>query len=268
MILVTGASGQLASGVIERLRRLGADVVGGSRTPGEGMRRLDFEDPGSLDLSGVDTLVMVSAGRGEDDVVIDRHQAVVQAAVRDGVRHVVYTSVTTAGEHLVHAVSHRATERLIRDSGVKWTILRNGMYAEAFAMLLTWGGDGVIESPYAEGVLAAAPRADLAEAAAVVASDAAAHEGRVYDLVGRPLSTADVAGALGAGWRKIRLDEFRAGLERQAGLLPVQREMGMSIASNVRHGFLAGQNPQLEKLIGRRPADPVPVAAAVLGARR
>ncbi|MFT8394773.1 NAD(P)H-binding protein [Propionibacterium sp.] len=268
MIWVTGASGRLASGVIERLRARGADVVGASRTPGEGMRRLDFDEPDSLDFRGADTLVLVSAGRGEDDVVIARHRAVVDAAVRDGVSHLVYTSVTTAGEHLVHAVSHRATERLIRDSGVAWTILRNGMYAEAFAMLLAWGEDGVLESPYADGVLAAVARADLAEAAAFVVHDPAVHAGQVYDLVGRPMSTADVAEAAGVGWRTIRLGEFRARLEHRTGLLPVQREMALSIASNVRHGFLADQNPQLEQLIGRYPADPVPVAADVLSASR
>lgn len=265
MILVTGANGRLASGVIRLLRGRGADVVGASRTPAEGMRRLDFDEPDSLDFRGADTVVLVSAGRGEDDVVVARHRAAVDAAVRDGVSQLVYTSVTTAGEHLVHAVSHRATERLVRESGLDWTILRNGMYAEAFAMLLGRGADGVLESPYADGVLAAVARADLAEAAAVVAHDPAVHAGRVYDLVGRPMSTADVAGAAGAGWRTIGLGEFRARLERQTRLLPVQREMALSIASNVRHGFLAAQGPQLEQLIGRPPTDPVPVAAHALG---
>ena len=173
MILVTGASGRLASGVIGRLRERGADVVGGSRTPGDRMRRMDFDRPGELDFRGTDTLVLVSAGRGEDDVVIGRHTAAVAAARRDGVGHIVYTSVTTAGDHLVHAVSHRATERAIRESGLAWTILRNGMYAEAFAMLLNWGEDGALESPYGSGALAAAARDDLAEAAAVVAADPA-----------------------------------------------------------------------------------------------
>lgn len=268
MILVTGASGRLAGKVIDDLHRRGADVVGGSRTPADGMRRVDFDRPDELDFRGANTLVLISAGRGEDDIVIGRHRAAIAAAQRAGVGHIVYTSLTTAGDHLVHAVSHRATERLIRESGTAWTILRDGMYAEAFAMLLARGADGAVESPYGEGALAAVARDDLAEAAAVVAADPAPYAGAVYDLVGRPMTVADVARALGVGWRTIGLAEFRACLQARSGLLPVQREMAVSIASNVRHGFLAAPGPDLARLIGRPLADPVQIAARICGTGR
>ncbi|MEU9060848.1 NAD(P)H-binding protein [Streptomyces sp. NPDC048430] len=90
----------------------------------------------SLDLAGVSTLVLISAGYAEDDQVVTRHAAVLDAAVRDGIGHVVYTSLTTAGDHLGFALAHRATERLVRASGLPWTILRNGLYAELFGGLL------------------------------------------------------------------------------------------------------------------------------------
>ncbi|MEU1984397.1 hypothetical protein [Nocardia sp. NPDC019395] len=53
------------------------------------MRYLDFDDPKGLDLAGVSTLVMISAGYAEDDQVIARHGAVLDAAARDGVGHIV-----------------------------------------------------------------------------------------------------------------------------------------------------------------------------------
>lgn len=148
-----------------------------SRTPGDGMRRLDFDDRSSLDLAGVSTLVLISAGYAEDDQVIARHTAALDAAVRDGVRHVVYTSLTGAGDHLGFALAHRATERLVRTCGVPWTILRNGLYAELFGGLLTWAGDRV-ESAFGDGAMAAVARADLAEAAAIIAADPAQPAGR------------------------------------------------------------------------------------------
>jgi NAD(P)H dehydrogenase (quinone) len=62
------------------------------------MRRLDFDDHSGIDLAGVSTLVLISAGYAEDDQVIRRHAAVLHAASRDGVRHVIYTSLTGAGK--------------------------------------------------------------------------------------------------------------------------------------------------------------------------
>ncbi|MFJ4821920.1 NAD(P)H-binding protein [Streptomyces bacillaris] len=130
MIMVTGAQGQLASRTLQELAARGTPALGGSRTPAAVQRRLDFDDRASLDLTGVSTLVLVSAGYAEDDRVLARHRAVLGAALRDGVGHVVYTSLTGAGDHLGFALAHRATERLVRDSGLTWTILRNGLYAE------------------------------------------------------------------------------------------------------------------------------------------
>jgi len=106
MIMVTGASGQLASLTLKELNAGGQAVVGGTRSPEGGMRHLDFDSPDTLDLRGVATLVLTSAGYAEDDQVVARHQAVVEAAVRDNVSHIVYTSLTGAGDHLGFALAH------------------------------------------------------------------------------------------------------------------------------------------------------------------
>lgn len=115
-------------------------------------------------------------GRGQSVVDPGRHAGV--DAVRDGVDHIVYTSVSGAGDHLGFALAHRATERLVRSSGLGWTILRNGLYAELFGALLIWTPDGV-ESAFGAGSLSAEARADLAAAAAVVAAAPTSHAGLV-----------------------------------------------------------------------------------------
>jgi NAD(P)H dehydrogenase (quinone) len=268
MILVTGARGHLGAATLAALRARGAAATGGSRTPGEGIRRLDFDDPAGLDLTGVSTLVLVSAGYAEDDQVVARHAAVLEAAVRDGVGHVVYTSLTTAGDHLAFAAAHRATERLVRASGLPWTILRNGLYAELFGGLLTWAGAGV-ESAFGDGALAAVARGDLAEAAAVVAADPARHAGRLYDLVGTPITADRVAARLGVPHRAIGLGEYRRRLlDETPGLLPFQPPMLASIATSVRHGFLDGTTSDLTDLLGRPLRDPLGVAAEAAAAAR
>ncbi|MFC8172274.1 NAD(P)H-binding protein [Streptomyces sp. NPDC057242] len=268
MILVTGANGNLGAATLAALRTLGATATGGSRTPGEGMRHLDLDARTSLDFSGVSTLVLVSAGYAEDDQVVERHAAALDAAVRDGVDHVVYTSLTTAGDHLAFAPAHRATERLVRASGLPWTILRNGLYAELFGGLLTWAGDGV-ESPFGNGALAAVAREDLADAAAIVAARPDRHRGRVHDLVGTPITAGQVADRLGVPHRTLGLGEYRRRLlDGTAGLLPFQPPMLASIATGIRHGFLDGTTADLADLLGRPARDPLAVAVATAAAAR
>ncbi|MFD0540789.1 NAD(P)H-binding protein [Actinomadura luteofluorescens] len=267
MILVTGANGSLGSATLAALHARGASATGGSRTPKDGMRRLDFDNPGGIDLAGMSTLVLVSAGYAEDDQVVRRHAAVLDAAARDGVRHVIYTSLTGAGDHLAFAPAHRATERLVRACGMQWTILRNGLYAELFGALLMWTGDGV-ESAFGDGALAAVARADLAEAAAIVAEDPARHGGRTYELTGTPITAAQVAGRLGVPHRTIGLGEYRHRLLNVPELLPFQPPMLISIATGVRHGFLDGTGPDLADVLGRPVSDPLATAVAVASAMR
>ncbi|MGX2996275.1 NAD(P)H-binding protein [Streptomyces sp. JNUCC 64] len=260
MILVTGANGHLGAAVLTELRARGARATGGSRTPGEGVRRLDFDDPAGLDLTRTDVLVLVSAGYAEDDRVIRRHTAVLDAAARDGVGHVVYTSLTGAGDHLGFALAHRATERLLREGPTPWTILRNGLYAELFGALLTWS-DEVLEAPFGDGALAAVARADLAAVAAAVAADPAPHTGRVLELTGTtPLTARAVADRLGVPHRDVGLSEYRRRVLSAPGLLPFQPPMLVSLATAVRHGFLAAPGPDLTPLLNRPPHDPLTTA--------
>jgi NAD(P)H dehydrogenase (quinone) len=268
MILVTGTNGSLGAATLSALRARAAFATGGSRTPSDGMRRLDFDDRSGIDLAGASTLVLISAGYAEDDQVIGRHAAVLDAAVRDGVRHVAYTSLAGAGDHLGFALAHRATERLVRGCGLPWTILRNGLYAELFGGLLMWADDGV-ESAFGDGALAAVARADLAEAAAIIAADPARHSGRTYDLVGTPITAAQVADGLGVPHRSIGLGEYRRRLlEEMPELLPFQPPMLVSIATGIRHGFLSGTSSDLADILGRPVSDPLATAVAAASAAR
>lgn len=267
MILVTGASGQLAGLIVRHLRPYGVPVVPASRTPQDGGRMLDFDTPATMDLTGVSTLVLVSAGYAEDDVVLRRHGAALHAARRDGVRHIIYTSLVGAGDHLGFALAHRATERLVRDSGLEWTILRNGVYAELVGALVMWDGDR-IASPFGDGHVAAPTRDDLAAAAAAVAADPTPHASRTYELTGPSFTTPEVAAALAAPLRDLTLDDYRRRLLQAPGLLAFQPPMLASIATSVRHGFLAQHHPDLSELLRRDPRHGLEVAVEAARASR
>ncbi|MHA7306737.1 NAD(P)H-binding protein [Arthrobacter sp. TMN-49] len=265
MILVTGASGQLGSAIVESLEAGHVPVTRGTRTPAVGSidRHVDFDDLDTLEFTGIETLVLVSAGYAEDDVVIARHERVVAAAERDGVQHLIYTSLATEGDHLGFALAHRWTERRIQESGMRWTILRNGIYAELLGALMV-PGDGVITAPLGHGGIAAVAREDLAEAAAVVASKPEAHAGQVYDLVGsRAVTAEEAARHEGLPYEPESLASRRETLNT-SDLLPFQPGMLLSLFSSVAHGFLAGTGSDLEGLLTRPLTNPVTVAGATL----
>jgi NAD(P)H dehydrogenase (quinone) len=123
-----------------------------------------------------------------------------------------------------------------------------------------WIGGG-LESAFGNGALSAVARQDLAAAAATVAAAPAAHEGKVYDLAGDPITPGDAAGRLGVTHTTISLGEYRARLLASDKLLPFQPPMLASIATSIRHGFLSNTSPDLHSLLGRPPIDPLTVAA-------
>jgi NAD(P)H dehydrogenase (quinone) len=151
-------------------------------------------------LSGVTTLLMVSGSEAPDRV--EQHRAFVDAAARAGVGHLVYTSFLGAAPDCTFTLGrdHYATEQHIRGSGMRFTFLRDNLYADFLPALA--GEDGVIRGPAGDGRVAAVVQDDIAEAAVAVLLDPAAHEGATYDLTGpQALSLGEVAALLGDGVR-------------------------------------------------------------------
>ncbi|MBT2532938.1 NmrA family NAD(P)-binding protein [Arthrobacter sp. ISL-48] len=264
MILVTGISGNLGQAIFQYLKTHGADVTGGTRNhDGSAQtqtRTLDFDDPQTLALDDVSTLVFVSAGTAEDDVVIGRHQNLITAAEKAGVGHIIYTSLADHGDHLGFALAHRWTERRIQEGSIPWTILRNGLYAELIGQLLT-PVDGVITAPFGNRGVAAIPRQDLAEAAANIALAPKKHAGQVYNLPGtRAITAKQVADRLGTDYRPQTMAGLRSSLDA-AGLLPFQPDMLMSIHSAASYGFLEDTTDTITSLLNRAPLDPLIIAA-------
>ncbi|MER7755992.1 NAD(P)H-binding protein [Kitasatospora sp. NPDC097643] len=275
MILVTGVSGALGSLVHRRLAEDGAPVLAGSRTPPDGGRTVDFDDPAALAeaFAGVDVLLLVSAGYADDDVVIARHGAAIEAAVRAGVRHVVYTSIAGSGERMTLAVPHRWTERALAAAPLGWTVLRNGLYAEFAGTLAGLGAElaaaeGVFRLPWGPGTLPVVSREDLADAAARVAREVQGaidagrpvpHAGRTYELEGEAVvGGADLAGVLAEVLgRPVRyepspLRETWAVWEA-LGADPYQRGHAVSLHSNIAAGFAVAAASDLPGLLPGRP---------------
>lgn len=268
--LITGATGHLGRLAIEALLARGVDpasIVGSGRSvekaadlAARGVRIVaaDYTDDASLDaaLAGVDRLVLVSSS--EVGQRATQHQAVIAAAVRAGVHHLVYTSVLDAEETaLILAPEHKATERAIRDSGIPFTILRNGWYTENYAATIAQGATtGSVLTSAGEGRVSSALRAEYAEAIpAVLTSDG--HEGAVYELSGDTAwsfaeltdAIAEVAGTPVA-LASVSPDEHAAALIG-AGLDAGTVGFVVALDGDIRAGLLDATSGDLARLIGR-----------------
>lgn len=143
-IAITGATGQLGSIVIEKLllQTEASNIVALVRNPANAthltaqnieVREFDYDRPETLvpALSGIDKLLLISAN--EVGRRTPQHKAVIDAAKVVGVPYLAYTSLLRADTSpLGLAQEHRETEKLIQDSGLRYTFLRNNWYSENY----------------------------------------------------------------------------------------------------------------------------------------
>jgi uncharacterized protein YbjT (DUF2867 family) len=271
MILVTGTSGRLGGLIFAGLSATnGMDVVAGTHSgDGRSSSRIDFDDPAPLaeSFTGVDVLVFVSAGYAEDDVVLARHGAVVDAATAAGVRHVVYTSLARTCDLMTIALAHRWTEARLAAAPFDVTILRNGLYDEVPVGLVDTTGD-IVSGAFGDGRVSVVTREDLADVAVRVAAETqhdlegggrSRHADRTYELDGvTAIGGREIAEALGRTrnrpmrYRAISLAEARTALTH-VGLEPYQITHALSTLANAGAGVLEAQRTDLPALLP--PAD-------------
>jgi NAD(P)H dehydrogenase (quinone) len=275
-IAVSGAGGHLGRGVVEHLLSRGADVIASTRTPerlagsAATVRAADLDDPPSLERAwrGARTLVLVPTDApGERRV--GQHAAGLLAARAVGIEHVVYLGVIEHGTPPTLADDHLATEELVRASGLDWTVLRNGIYADLLVGRAL--AEGAVVFGGGAGRVAWVARDDLAEAAAVVALAPADHAGTTLTLTaGEALTLHEVGAAVAAATGReipvtaLDADAFAGGL-RAAGLPDgvVGAMRGTALA--MQDGRLAAVTGDLERLLGRPPRSVDALAAGLAG---
>ncbi|MDF7680022.1 SDR family oxidoreductase [Enterobacteriaceae bacterium ESL0689] len=194
MIAITGATGQLGQLVIQNLLKTvpASQIVAivrnpekaqGLRQQGITIRQADYTDQPALEkaLQGIDKLLFISAS--EPGQRIQQHRNVINAAKTAGVKFIAYTSLLHADKALLGLCDeHIVTEQMLADAGIPYTLLRNGWYIENYLASVPAALEhGVFIGAAGEGKIAAAPRADYAQAAARVMTETG-HAGKVYEL--------------------------------------------------------------------------------------
>ncbi|EEQ4409346.1 SDR family oxidoreductase [Escherichia coli] len=185
MIAITGATGQLGHYVIESLMKTvpASQIVAIVRNPAKAqalaaqgitVRQADYGDEAALTsaLQGVEKLLLISSS--EVGQRAPQHRNVINAAKAAGVKFIAYTSLLHADTSpLGLADEHIETEKMLADSGIVYTLLRNGWYSENYLASAPAALEhGVFIGAAGDGKIASATRADYAAAAARVISEA------------------------------------------------------------------------------------------------
>lgn len=263
---VTGATGHLGRLVVAELLARGVpatDVVALARTPekaadlGVPVRRADYSDPTTLPeaLAGVDVLLLVSGS--EVGQRIPQHTNVIKAAEAAGVRRIAYTSIANA-DHSTNPLQpeHKATEDVLRASGVPFTILRDNWYLENYtAQLPQYLATGVVLGIDGTARIGAATRADMAAAIVTALLDPAT-EGATLELSGPPITLAGLAKAITevtgteVTYRDVTAEELTAVL-RGSGADEATAGFVVALEESIARGDLDVRSDDLERLLGR-----------------
>lgn len=288
-ILVTGATGHFGKATIEYLLKKGypataiaalvrdASKATALQETGIDIRTGDYEDYASLvkAFTGIDKLLLVSSNDLNNRSA--QQANAVKAAREAGVKYILYTSFvrkdeTDASPIAFVAQSHIATEKLIRESGLTYTIFRNNLYLDFVPVFI---GEKVLETgvywPAGNTPGAYALREEMAEAAANVLTGSG-HEHKEYNISNTGAwSFQQVADAISQasgkqiGYTSPSQTEYKAVLT-QAGVPEQYIAMFAGFAEAIRLGeFDSATNSDLEILLGRKPTSLTEYLTSVYG---
>ncbi|MFC7548145.1 NAD(P)H-binding protein [Plantactinospora sp. GCM10030261] len=264
MIVVVGATGNVGGPLVGALAAAGARVTAVSRgTPevpvpdGVQHLRADLVEPASLRpvLDGADAMYLIVSGAGAHLSPPD-----IMAVARDaGVGRIVLQSSQAAGTR-PDSPSHaplRTLEDAVRQSGLRWTILRpGGFHSNAYAWVESIRTSRTAAAPFGDVGLPMIDPVDIAEvAAAVLTTDG--HAGQVYELTGPALVSprqraAAIGDALGEPVRFVEQtrNEARADLLR---FMPEPVADGTLAILGMPSEAERRVSPDVEKVLGRPP---------------
>ncbi|GJE91500.1 SDR family oxidoreductase [Phanerochaete sordida] len=272
--VLTGATGQLGSRVFKNLIKLvpASDVIVSLHNPdgatpeilssGVEVRKGDFTQPETLDgaFAGGDKLLIVSYPSIAYDIRVNSHRAAIDAAKRAGVAHVYYTSLMFAGDSQAAVMqAHLATEKYLKESGLTYTIIREGIYSESYPLYFGYWKPGrpgnEVKVPHGDGGIAWVCRDDLGEGTAkLMVSDSHKHE-TVLFTGSRAITLSELAGIISdvakieppLQLKVVPEDEYVASNEGGEDLL----RKWASTYPAVARGELAVVDPLLRQILGR-----------------
>lgn len=264
--LITGATGDVGSRVVERLLQRGDRPRVFVREEKKARSRFgdrvdvfigDLADPASLKaaVEAVDALFLVNTGP-QIPVQDEGAAKVAQAA---GVQHLVKLSSMDVEQGLAIGAWHERGEGAIRASGIPFTFVRpTGFMSNLLAWARSIKAEGVVRSSTGDGRRAFIHSDDIA-AVATKALTTREYEGESLPITGpEALTFAEVTAKLGAAIGKRLM--FQAISDEEArqryaatGASSAETEAHVSLWRAIREGRLAKITDNFERILGRKP---------------
>uniref|UniRef100_A0AAU1ZYP8 NAD(P)H-binding protein n=1 Tax=Streptomyces sp. NBC_00093 TaxID=2975649 RepID=A0AAU1ZYP8_9ACTN len=278
-IVVTGATGHLGRHVVEQLlEKVPADQItavvrdtekaSGFAARGVKIAVADYNEPETFDgvIAAGDKVLLIS-GNEFDKGRVGQHKVVLEAAKAAGAALLAYTS---APGTLTAALAddHKGTEAAILESGVPYSLLRNGWYNENYTEQLAVALEHGVTQAAGEGKVASAARADYA-AAAVAVLTGEGHENSTYELSGDTAwSFAEYAAEISkqsgkdVPYNAVSVEVF-TGILVGAGLPEGLAAILAGVDASIEQGQLAGTPGDLSRLTG---SPTTPIAESIAAA--
>ncbi len=259
-ILVTGATGAIGSRLVARLNELGADFTTMSSKPGQGAQG-DFADAASLTraFTGIDTLFLLLPLAPHKLQLADNAIAAARAA---GVKHIVRSSGAGADADSPVSLAQlqgRIDAKVVA-SGIAYTLLRpSGFMQNWITFTAAQVKAGAVYAPHGNGAQSVIDARDIADAAAAVLTQPAAHAGKIYNLTGaEALTDAQMLAAISAAiGRTVQFVDVPESAAQQAmndmGMPAVMIGWFMSLNHVIKQGWAAGLTDDVLHLTGHAP---------------
>ena len=269
-ILVTGATGNTGSPLVELLARRGVPVRIMVRREAAAARFeaahpevavADFDNPSSLAaaLTGVGRAYLVTPSSEQAQAQQVRFA---ELAVAAGVEQLVVVSQFAADEAspVRFLRWHAAVERRIRELGVGYTFLRPNLYFQGLlAFAPSIAAEGRFFAPIGDARVSAVDVRDIAAVAALALTEPG-HAGRTYTITGPAAIThAEIAAALTAALgREVTFVDAPAEVfaEQLRGVLPPWQVDGLlEDYAHYARGEAAAVHPTVAEVTGQQPRD-------------
>jgi uncharacterized protein YbjT (DUF2867 family) len=265
--LITGATGDIGSKVVEQLLQRGERPRIYVRDAEKAQARFgdkidifggDLADSATLQaaLEGVEEFFLLNSG----PQIPARDEAAAKAAKATGVRHLVKLSSLDVRQGLAIGAWHERGETAIRASGICFTFVQpTGFMSNLLAWARSIKSEGVVRSSTGDGRRAFIHTQDIA-AVATEALTSCKYDGKSLPITGpEAITFAEVTGKIGAAIGKQLtfqpISDEEAG-QRYAGATgaPAEdTEAHVALWRAIREGRLASVTDNVEHILGRKP---------------